>query len=126
MNKEREVRYLCPQCFKDLGIKLLKHPNVDFEPLRDVNLDGIIEEIEFKTRAFLDVSSKCDNCGYEGEFIEIDEGFVDILQYMNCDKGYTTVYCCEGHHDNDFPYFDASERAYRWVLAHMKKDSINS
>jgi len=28
--------------------------------------------------------------------------------------------------DNDFPYFDSSERAYQWVLAHMKKDSINS
>ena len=84
----------------------------------------------------LDPWNKADILKVVREYIDIDkEDFYDydIAMMANIFKGdfYHRVndstkiilMAMDALRDNDFPYFDPSERAYKWVYAHMKKHS---
>lgn len=103
----KKVRYLCPVCFEDSGIDLIKYPEIKFNNGEHYNVSHY-DELETVVEPLVTFKAICYNCGYPVEFIDIDEGFVDIIQYLN--KGpYTTMFCCEGHkiideNNYDHPY----------------------
>ena len=110
---ERKIRFLCPECFWDSGINLINYPKLDFDISKDIEIENEeIKDLHESTGYWVDFHGTCNNCKRQVTFIDIDEGMVDIIQYMNS-IGYETVYCCEGHikDDNnyDYPYliFDA-------------------
>lgn len=114
--KERKVRYLCPVCFKDSGIKMIKQPEYkDFETNNDIK--------DFKVDMYVDFMGICKYCDYEVTFIDIDEGMVDIIQYLN-NNHYNTKFCCEGHmsdiNNYDYPYLvfscDWDDKTYMDIL----------
>lgn len=121
---KRDIRYLCPCCFEDTGIKILKYPQTN--GWKDFELEKFIEDVEFITETWLTVRGKC-KCGYEGDFIDIDEGFVDLIQYLNANN-YETVYCCTGHeiideNNYDHPYLVFKcrwdDKTYNKMLRHL-------
>lgn len=105
----RKVRYLCPVCFEDSGINMIKYPRVQFNTIKDYKLKENIKDFGIKLEAYVDFFGTCNSCGYPVTFLDIDEGMVDIIQYLN-NNGYNTIYCCEGHIKNkekgeyDYPY----------------------
>ena len=119
MRKENEVSYLCPECFKDTGIKIKKWPEIVFNKMDDLDISkSTVENIDTVTDGWVEIYGKC-SCGYEGEFIDIDNEFVDIIQYLN-NNGYRTTVCCSGHkidtNNYDYPYLificDWDDRTY--------------
>jgi hypothetical protein len=109
MNKENKCRYLCPCCFQDSGINVKNRPRVEFNIDKDTEVETALEKVQFVTSAYLDIWGTCPHCEEEVQFLDIDEGFVRILQIMNNEKNYNTLFCCEGHKDDpnnyDIPYF---------------------
>jgi len=107
---ERKVKYLCPVCFQDSGIDLISYPESKSFISKYVKFKEDIDESAksaINVDIFLDFRGKCKYCNYPVTYIDIDEGMVDIIQYLNS-IGYNTIYSCEGHikdNDNfDYPY----------------------
>lgn len=101
----RKVRYLCPKCFYDSNIEVIKYPEIKFSK-ENVNVDNSdAKNIQFVTDSWLDIYGKCKKCESEVSFIDIDSGFVKIIQYLNS-ADYITKFCCEGHHIKDEYNYD--------------------
>jgi hypothetical protein len=124
----RKVKYLCPCCFKDTKIQILKFPTPKFDST-DYMLGEDVENLELITECWLTIKGKCSKCGYEGEFIDIDDGFVELIQYLNANN-YETVYCCTGHeikdeNNYDHPYLVFKcrwdDKTYSNILRHLPK-----
>lgn len=123
--EERKVKFLCPKCFKDSRIEVLKWPEPSsISVITDP--DSNIKDLSFITEAWLTVKGKCE-CGYEGELIDIDEGFVELIQYLN-ENGYETIFCCEGHfiedeniYDHPYLIFNCiwDDKTYAKILRHL-------
>ena len=114
INTDKKVRYLCPNCWRDMGIKVITPPKIIFTEAEDIEVesDDVVSNIElvYDKKVYYDIFGYCKNCGYgaskyDGPFIEIDEGMVEIVQVLNR-KGYQTKFCCEGHSldGSDIPY----------------------
>lgn len=103
---ERKVRYLCPICFEDSGIDLIKYPEIKFNRGEHYNSPHY-DKFETIVDPWIYFRAKCNKCDNFVEFIDIDDGFVDIIKFLN-ENGYETKLCCEGHYrsDTDFdsPY----------------------
>lgn len=124
---ERKVRYLCPVCFLDSGIKVINYPKAEFDMSKDIEIEeGFGEYIEPSVDVYLDFRGICKNCNYPVTFLDIDEGIVDIIQYLNF-IGYNTIYSCEGHIKDsgnyDYPYliFDCEwdDRVYFEMIKNL-------
>jgi hypothetical protein len=125
---KREVRYLCPECFTDMDIELINMPRIEFSSKNDIKVEGNkAKKIQFVCEGWLSVYGKCNNCKYDGEFIDIDTGFVELIQYLNAGP-YITKYCCTGHYikdenNYDHPYLvflcNWDDKTYNKMLRHL-------
>lgn len=123
--KERKVRYLCPCCFEDSGINLIKYPEVKFkdgEHYTVPHYDKLVTIVE----PWITFKAECKKCKMYVEFIDIDEGFVELIQYLNSGP-YNTMFCCEGHERTkeryDHPYLTFTcgwdDRTYAKMLKEL-------
>jgi hypothetical protein len=75
---------------------------------------------------WFDVYGHCPYCDKDVEFIDMDKGMVDIIQYMNQYLHYETLFCCEGHgpHDDAYLIFQCNwdDVTYSKILEYVPKD----
>ncbi len=126
---KRDVRYLCPKCFTDMNIEIINFPEIKFSRENDIKVEDNTKakKIQFVCEGWLSVYGKCTNCKYDGEFIDIDAGFVELIQFLNTGP-YITKFCCEGHYikdkyNYDHPYLiflcDWDDKTYNNMLEHL-------
>lgn len=95
--KGKQIKYfsgklalMCPTCY---NIKYV-----------DINMNILINKKDIF--CCVNYISSCDNCNFEGAFIELDPNIAECISILN-KKGYRTMFCCEGHDDSQaYIYFN--------------------
>jgi hypothetical protein len=127
MKEGRRVRYLCPVCFKDSNINVIKYPKAKVKEDNFILTNTNVTDLKYKVETYVDFYGVCKSCGYPVTFIDIDEGMVDIIQYLN-NNGYNTEFCCEGHkfideNNYDVPYLTFyctwDDKTYLKMVRHL-------
>ena len=133
--KKRIVRYLCPLCFNDMGLESINPKSViNARPAHSwINMGNIVydkdkvaSDIRCEAAGYFDVYGHCPYCDKDVEFIDIDKGIVDIIQYINQHLHYETLFSCEGHgpHDDAYLIFQCNwdDITYNKILEYFPKD----
>lgn len=101
-----KIALMCPICY---DIKYV-----------DININILVNKKDIC--CMLKYCSVCDNCKSNCEFIELDPNIAEAISILN-KKGYRTIFCCEGHDDNEaYIYFNSLyENAIMKIIKNIDK-----
>ncbi len=92
-NKEKEIKVtndefvgcMCPICLNITPIHI-------FNTYKTIGVDNFIKGLQINT----EYHGTCSYCNEDVKFDIIDGNMIEIIRILN-EKGYFTLYCCEGH-----------------------------
>lgn len=94
MKKQTDITFICPQCHNRIS-RVTATIDMNVEKFVNGFVDTWLSQIP-------NAEGECD-CGYNGEFIELDTDIVECIIKLN-EKGWRTRFSCVGHKDERDAY----------------------
>jgi hypothetical protein len=93
---EKKISIMCKRCFNVLGITEIIQYNYINIRSDDLSTEQL-EKIYASRQGVPYVHLNCPHCGIQTPHMMIDLYLQNVIQYINKELGFKTLYCCESH-----------------------------